>query len=271
MPDADVPKKAHSPPLLFYENGAQNQEAQNRGFRQSSEGIQKGRHALIDASSIPKLIMFLYGFLDVPSATHTLWKDDKVSFTKRYRLTVCGRYCYLAFNNQTGFFVVIVPRKHRRLLAPDGPRPATKFVDRFHRGIFCYFNLHRKKVFCSIKGIYERTLYTNENKMLPTLHVVRHVVSHVSAQLFSQVSTFWQRDHVLPCPARGRQRNVLESNRVFDVPCLNPPEAHEPLPDERTVNQYPPKFCQTIRRTLVRPALRHAKQSSCSLRQRRVR
>jgi len=195
MPDADVPKKPTPCPYYSTQTAHKIKRLKIGIAGSLPKGYKRGGMLLLmphqSPNLFPKLIMFLYGFLDVPSATHTLWKDDKVSFTKRYRLTVCGRYCYLAFNNQTGFFVVVVPGKHRRLLAPNGPRPAAKFVDRFHRGIFCYFNLHRKKVFCSIKGIYERTLYTNENKMLSTLHVVRHVVSHVNMRSFSQVSTFW--------------------------------------------------------------------------------
>jgi len=107
--------------------------------------VKKIRKGLFDTASISKPIMFPYGFLDVPSATHPLGKDHEVAFAYCYRLTAAGCYGNFAFNNQAGFLFVVVPREDRRFLAPSGPRAATELGECFGGWIVCYFYLHGVK------------------------------------------------------------------------------------------------------------------------------
>jgi hypothetical protein len=87
---------------------------------------------------IPKLVMLPHPLFHLPSAAKAFWEDHQISWAKTYRLPR-SFYRNIALQNQTGLLFVIVPRKFRRLLFPNG---AGLHLGHFFRGRFPHFNLH---------------------------------------------------------------------------------------------------------------------------------
>lgn len=69
----------------------------------------ENRMIIFGYESISELVVFPHRFLDVPSATHTLRKDNEIAFAECYRFAVVVRYCYFTVENQAGFFDIVVP------------------------------------------------------------------------------------------------------------------------------------------------------------------
>ena len=82
-----------------------------------------------DAAESAELVVFAHGFVDLPRARHARRKGDQIAFAKTHWLSAFRRYRDIAFQQVASFLLVIVSRKLRHFLLPNGPGHRIEFIE----------------------------------------------------------------------------------------------------------------------------------------------
>jgi hypothetical protein len=89
-----------------------------------------------------EVVVFFYGFSDVPGAFQILRENDEVTRAETYRIFVV-RYCYLALDYKTGLLFGVLPVESALLTFPDWPGQSGNVSKAL--SVYC-----QSKVLCSL-------------------------------------------------------------------------------------------------------------------------